>query len=289
MITGIRGRVFISYRWSGSAFRSVAATLAHGLVRRGYEAVFDAWYVDESVEDPVVRIMQELAASTVFLAAISPDYLSVLKGIVEENEFGEKHSHEVNNDGWVRDELNHVLMCKDAYHGVGVCFGCSLRSAPDFPFPTFEVANNAEVSALLDEQFGPELELPTRVRPEIKHLGKWIELPEMPLFLAYRLVRQSLAALSSRPSDYFLSPGNLPMWSRLDRSHLIWEARATCDAAGSEFERAIVLSCPNCTAQYQDDAQATQCPRCRRASLERRVAGKVEALVVMRPVSTRTD
>ncbi|NCB22127.1 MAG: TIR domain-containing protein [Deltaproteobacteria bacterium] len=288
MITGPRGRAFISYRWSGSDFHRVVSWLALELVRRGYEVILDQWYAEISKQDPAITMMRELAASNLFVAAISPDYLSALHGIVEKNEFGSPHMHHTRNDGWVRDELNLVLMNQHSLFGIGLCFGCRpFPPAPCFPFPTYAItgSNEATIEAL-DECFGCTLDLPERVRPEIKHKGKWLYLPEVPLSRAYLLVREKLAALSKDPDAYYTPVHNLPYWSRIDRGHIIWERRATMPAAPDAPISQTNLCCNNCTAQYFSWSMDETCPRCRRGKLERRMSGKVEALVILRPADT---
>lgn len=275
----------MSYRWSGDTFKSVVETIALGLVRRGYEAVFDGWYIDDSIEEPALHMLRELHGATHFLAAISPDFLSVLDGTVVSTEFGAPDSHDVRNDGWVRDELNLVLMAQNEYRGVGLRFGAVLDPDPRFPFPTFDVSDNQDLSAKLDLLFGPALDLPISVEPEIKHVGNWIMLPAVPLTLAYRAVRTALSIIATDPEAYFTHPHSLPLWSRLDRRHLIWEARAVDASPRHHGHADTVLCCPSCTAQFKTGTAQSQCPRCRNGALLQRVPGKVEALVVMRPTA----
>lgn len=285
MITGPRGRAFLSYRWSGADFHEVMSWLALKLVCRGYEVILDQWYAEASGQDPAITMMQELNASSLFVAAISPNYLSVLSGIIEKNEFGSPDTNRIRNDGWVRDELNLALMQQHSLSGIGLCFGCRpFAPTPSFPFPTYEITGSNEAAIeLLDERFGCVLDLPQRVRPEIKHEGKWLSLPDVPLSTAYLLVRKTLAELSKNSEAYYTPARNLPYWSRIDRGHIIWERRATVPAAPGVPATQTVLCCNNCTAQFSGESIDETCPRCRRGKLERHMAEKAEALVILKP------
>lgn len=288
MLTGPRGRIFLSHRWSGEDFTRVMHWLAGQLTARGYEVVLDTTYADAWGGDPVQAMMKEQQSSDFFVAAVSPDYMSVLTGSVQPNEFGSSALHDTGNDGWVRDELNAAIMRAPEITGIGLCFGCRpVQTGPSFPFPMVEItASNEAAQVTLDECFGEPLELPRFVRPEIKHQGQWVALSEsVPLVNAYLLLRRTLATLRDDKAAHYLPVSNLPYWSRIDRGHIIWERRATEPVSGGESASQVVLACPSCTAQFEDCApEGSQCPRCRRGSLGRRLAAALEALVVLRPV-----
>lgn len=291
MITGLRGKIFLSYRWGNEHFNLLVKDLASELVQRGYEVVLDRWYSKFFREEssPIKTLTQEFLSCTFFVAVISRGYTYTLSGTINDPDPDLNGGHDTRNDGFVRDELNLAISNRDRHFGPFDGIGIRVGNFPFpdhlFPFPTQTISEDrATWAPILDMCFGERLPLPAMTRPELKHKGAWYSLPIAPLALAYPLLRRALAEAEGDPMWALVPVSQYPYRSRLDRSHVVYERRAgvrSCQQA-DVFE---VVGCENCTAEFEPrQLKISQtCPRCARGRLRVCVAHTPEAVALIAP------
>lgn len=296
MLTGPRGKIFLSYRWSGPDFEKIAAWTALQLVRRGYEVVFDKFIVDAhkhaSGEEFTSTLIREMASANLFVALITPDYLSVMYGTPVQHEWALPNTHVIRNDGVVRDELKianfNLNNALGPFEGLGLTYGCKFAGTAEFMFPIFDMGtSNTDAAKVLDAQFETPLDLPDTVVVEVKFEDGWYRWPSgVILPLAYMIARRIILDKINVKYDFYHHREYIPLWSRIDRRHIVYERRAMSDPTPGISGQDVIYVCENCTAQYELSLGlefVEQCIRCRRGKCHQRLRHKVEALVVLAP------